>query len=59
MSKKQRNINQCVCCEDCSNLVPIGEGDHICDADFTKMPIEEYAPTKDYFWCKGRKFIGW
>lgn len=23
------------CCEKCSNLIPIGEGDHICDAVYS------------------------
>ncbi len=44
-------------CENCQNLDPIGEGDHICDQDPTKMPVSEYEPTGDYLWCKGEHFI--
>lgn len=45
-------------CENCQNLDPIGEGDHICDEDPTRMPVSEYAPTNDYLWCGGAHFIG-
>ena len=38
-------------CEECSCLIPIGEGDHICDNDPTKMVLCEYEPTEDYGWC--------
>ena len=44
-------------CEYCEHFNPIGEGDHICDEDPTKMPVSDYAPTEDYFWCKGAHFI--
>lgn len=45
------------CCEECSNLIPIGEGDHICDAsDIPTMVLVEYEPSEDYMWCKGKKF---
>lgn len=44
-------------CEYCEHFTPIGEGDHICDEDPTKMPVSDYAPTEDYFWCKGAHFI--
>lgn len=43
----------CLRCECCDNFDPIGEGDHICDEDPTKMPVADYTPTEDYFWCKG------
>lgn len=41
-------------CEACMNLIPIGEGDHLCGEDYTKMVLEEYAPTDDYYWCCGK-----
>lgn len=47
---------QCLACEYCEELTPIGEGDHICGEDPTKMPVSDYQPTKDYYWCKGRHF---
>lgn len=44
-------------CEDCGEFTPIGEGDHICGVDPHRMPVSDYSPTSDYFWCKGRRFI--
>ena len=44
-------------CEDCAEFTAIGEGDHICGADPHKMPVSDYIPTEDYFWCKGANFI--
>ena len=43
-------------CEDCAEFTAIGEGDHICGADPHKMPVSDYTPTEDYFWCKGAHF---
>lgn len=40
-------------CETCGCLLPIGEGDHLCDEDYTKTVLEEYTPTDDYCWCCG------
>ena len=45
-------------CKNCANLIPIGEGDHICDAEPGRMPLSEYLPTEDYLWCGGRQFCG-
>ena len=50
------------CCETCENLIPIGEGDHICyecqseDGEPCIMPICEYEPTEDYMKCKGKYY---
>lgn len=57
MAKKKKN-KTVKCCEMCENCNPIGEGDHICDEDPMKMVLENYAPTDDYLWCQGRKYIG-
>ena len=52
----KKNKNKC--CETFSNLTPIGEGDHICDAVNSDngrpfiMPISEYQPTSEYFKCE-------
>lgn len=48
--KKKREKN----CENCFNLLPIGEGDHVCNADASKMVLDGYTPTDEYFWCGGR-----
>ena len=49
-------------CETCANLVPLGDGDHICDACFVdSLPafvICEYEPTEDYMACNGRMWLG-
>lgn len=49
-------------CETCSNLIPIGEGDHICfevESSYGEpsiMPISDYMPTTEYLKCKGKKY---
>ena len=43
-------------CEECAEFTAIEEGDHICGADPHKMPVSDYTPTEDYFWCKGAHF---
>lgn len=43
-------------CEKCEEFTPIGEGDHICGEDPCRMPVSDYTPTSDYFWCKGAHF---
>ena len=54
---KRRKKKQCKGCEYCSNLVPIGEGDHIClECGEPKMVISEYTPTDEYLACGGKKF---
>ena len=51
----KRRKKKDACCEMCSNLIAIGEGDHICyeakadDGAPVIMPISDYSPTKDYF----------
>lgn len=54
MSKKK---SKKACCECCSNCIPIGEGDHVCDSENkSKMVIRDYTSTEDYLHCRGRKF---
>lgn len=57
MSKKRKN-NQNAMCEYCENLIPIGEGDHICleCGSEPKMVICEYCPTDEYMACGGKYF---
>ena len=56
--EKARNSRRTVnSCETCANLIPIGEGDHICDADPLRIPLCEYKHTEDYFWCGGSQYI--
>ena len=43
-------------CEECEEFTAIGEGDHICGIDPHRMPVSDYQPTEDYFWCKGAHF---
>lgn len=43
-----------ITCETCGKLMPIGEGDHLCDEDPTMLVLSNYTATDDYFWCGGR-----
>ena len=58
MGKKNKKHKKCSGCEYCENLIPIGEGDHICleCGDESVMVISEYIPTDDYLACKGKCF---
>lgn len=44
-------------CMDCANCMYHSEGDSFCDAsnDF-KFVLEDWTPTGDYYWCKGKYF---
>ena len=45
------------CCENCENLITIGEGDHICiEGTYPRMVLSYYVPTDEYYWCGGRKW---
>ena len=47
-------------CEQCTNCMYVEHGDMYCDltADEGKVKwvYDEFCPTKDYMWCKGKKF---
>lgn len=46
-----------VCCLNCSNCIPIGEGDHICnECGEPVIVLRDYAPTEDYLKCGGEYF---
>ena len=38
-------------CFNCINMLPIGEGDHICSVNPLIMVLEDYGPTEDYCFC--------
>lgn len=45
-------------CENCANCIPIGEGDHICEAYHTPLVvIESYIPSNNYLRCGSRKWV--
>lgn len=61
MAKKKKPGHQPVkCCETCANMLPIGEGDHICeecegsDGTPAALILDNYNPAEDYFICGGR-----
>lgn len=60
MTKKSKHKK---CCENCDNLIAIGEGDHICyemrknDEEPCIMPISNYQPTDEYYMCGGSKWL--
>ena len=39
--KKAKPDNRC--CENCVNCLPVGDGDHICNMDPSKVVWEEYS----------------
>ena len=49
--KKAKPDNRC--CENCVNCLPVGDDDHICNMDPSKVVLEEYSFSADYFWCSG------
>jgi len=57
MCPKKRDEN--ICCLTCENLLPIGEGDHLCDAaDAPTLVLADYEPTEDFFWCGSSEYEG-
>lgn len=46
----------CTTCETCAELVACGEGDHLCSVGEGNIVLSDYAPTDDYYWCKGSKY---
>lgn len=59
MSRKYRTVphKPSKICDTCPKMLPIGEGDHICDEDPTKMVLEDYIIADDYCWCKGKYWV--
>lgn len=52
--KKIHVSNQKPCCLTCSNCIPIGEGNHICnECGAPVIVISDYAPAEDYLKCGG------
>ena len=51
--KKKKNV--CKCCETCDYLVPIGDGDFLCEHNLI-MVVSDYTPTENYFCCGGGKW---
>lgn len=42
-------------CLTCSNCIPIGEGDYVCnECGEPVIVISDYAPTDDYLKCGGK-----
>lgn len=58
--KSKLTIKQC---ENCDNLICIGEGDFICyevcddDGAPLIMPISDYEPTHEYLMCHGKCYL--
>ena len=52
--KKAKPDNRCF--ENCVNCLPVGDGDHICYMDPSKVVWEEYSFSADYFWCGGSRW---
>lgn len=54
--KDQRTIREPQC-DLCINCIPIGCGDHTCDAEEPRIVLDEFMPTSDYMWCHGTRYI--
>ena len=47
-------------CLYCIHCIPIGEGDHICDAfDEPVLILEDYTPTDDFLKCGTSEHETW
>lgn len=58
--QKKHVMQRCSkCCENCINFTPIGEGDHICIANEPVLILDDYMPTENYFYCKGKQHQTW
>lgn len=50
-------LNYVKCCDNCDNLIALGEGGFICyECDEHIIPISNYQPTDMYLKCEGRSF---
>ena len=44
-------------CEQCINCMYAEHGDMYCDLIMpVKWVYEDFCPTEDYMWCKGKRF---
>ncbi len=44
-------------CENCINCMYLESGDMFCDEnDNFALVYDEFCPTENYMWCKGKKF---
>ena len=47
---KKKMVHDCL---SCANMIPIGEGDHICLINPTNFVLIDYTPTETYCFCNG------
>jgi hypothetical protein len=48
------NTSENYCCNHCEHCLPIGEGDHICDAyEIPALIIDNYVPNENFNKCEG------
>ncbi len=60
VQRKRYKNKQNMTCENCLNCMYVESGDMYCDetvGEKTKWVYDEFCPTEDYMWCKGKKFI--
>lgn len=59
MSKKRKVLNVKVkeekCCHNCTHCLYVGEGDSVCDENYT-LVLDDWEPTDDYYNCGGKNF---
>lgn len=56
--QRNRNKNKTVkTCENCICCMYLEHGDMYCDEhENFALVYDEFCPTEDYMWCKGKKF---
>lgn len=54
MKPIQRNKHPKGDCFNCNNCQYYGEGDSYCDYEEPLFVIEDWYPTEEFMWCKGK-----
>ena len=59
LSKKRKvlkvKVKEEKCCHNCTHCLYVGEGDSVCDEDYT-LVLDDWEPTDDYYNCGGKNF---
>ena len=56
LNLRKKPKNKCnKSCTTCSNCIPIGEGDHLCDV-LMELVLDEYSPTDNFYGCGGSSY---
>lgn len=56
-SKKQDDSKIIMSCHECEHCEYVGEGDYVCDQDYSIVLTDWNTPTEDYLHCEGEDFV--